>query len=113
MSTILILDDAARPREALAETLRRLFPRARVIAAGVDARFPVLGDGRPIVLVGVTDLARVRGWAPPGARIVALTREMGPATLVKAESHGVAATLRAPAGVGRLQAVLEPMLTTA
>jgi len=45
-----------------------------------------------------------------GARVVALTREMGPDTLMKAEALGVDASLRAPVSPGQLQAVLGPML---
>ena len=47
---------------------------------------------------------------PAGARVIALTREMGPDTLLRAEALGVAASMRAPATTRGLQAVLEPML---
>jgi len=108
---ILILEDDASTRDALAETLRRLFPQARVIAARVDAG-PAVGqrDGASIVLADVAAVERVRRWSPPSARVVALTREMGPDTLMKAEALGVDASLRAPVSPGQLQAVLGPML---
>jgi ribonuclease D len=110
MRTILVLDDDAPAREELAETLRRLFPQARVLATGVDARSHVDGDAGPIILTDVAALERVRRWVPASARVVALTREMGLATLLRAEAFDVAASLRVPAGAGHLQAVLEPML---
>ena len=111
MSTILVVSDDARTREEMAETLRSLFRRARVIAIAVDGRPDVVEpDATPIVLVDVAALERVRRWAPAKARVVALTREMGPATLLRAETLGVAASLRAPTTAGHLQAVLGPML---
>ena len=113
MRTILVLDDDAPAREELADTLRRLFPQARVIATGVDAQSLVEGDAGPIVLADVAALERIRRWVPARARVVALTREMGPATLLRAEAFGVAASLRTPAGAGHLQAVLEPLLDAA
>jgi len=42
--------------------------------------------------------------------VVALTREMSPDTLMRAEALGVAGALRAPAGAEQLAAVLGPML---
>jgi CheY-like chemotaxis protein len=111
MSTIVVVEDDARTRKETTETLRRLFPRARVIATAVDARPDVVGrDAAPIVLADVAVLERVRRWAPANARVVALTREMGPATLLRAEALGVDASLRAPTRTEHLQAVLGPML---
>jgi CheY-like chemotaxis protein len=111
MSTIVVVEDDARTRKETTETLRRLFPRARVIATAVDARPDVVGrDAAPIVLADVAVLERVRRWAPANARVVALTREMGPATLLRAEAFGVDASLRAPMRTEHLQAVLGPML---
>jgi hypothetical protein len=109
--TIAVLDDDASTRDALAGMLRDLFPRARVIGARVDdARVFAERDGVTLVLTGLAAVARVRPRLPVGARVVALTREMGPDTLVRAEALGVAASMRAPATPGTLQAVLEPML---
>jgi CheY-like chemotaxis protein len=111
MSTILVVEDDVRTREEMAATLRSLFPRAHVIAIAVDARPDVVeSDAAPIVLADVAALERVRRWAPANARVVALTREMGPATLLRAEALGVDASLRAPTRAGHLQAVLGPML---
>jgi len=46
----------------------------------------------------------------PVLRVVALTPEMGPATLMRAEAAGVRAMLRAPATAEGLRAVLEPIV---
>jgi len=42
--------------------------------------------------------------------IVALTGDMSPATLLKAEEAGFAAFLRKPADMDRLETVLRPLL---
>jgi CheY-like chemotaxis protein len=113
MPTILVLDDDATARDGLAETLRRLFPEARVVTAGVDAGADVVERDRPsVVLADVAAVERIRRWTPPSARVVALTRNMGPDTLLRAEALGVDASVRAPAGAAQLQTVIEPMLET-
>ena len=90
--------------------LRDLFPRARVIAARIDeAAAAAERDASTLVLTELAAVERVRRRLP-GARVVALTREMGPDTLLRAEALGVAASVRAPATSRRLQVVLEPML---
>ena len=109
MSTILVVEDDVRTREEMAETLRSLFPRARVMATAVDAR-PDVVESAQIVVADVAALERVRRWAPAKTRVVALTREMGPDTLLRAEALGVDALLRAPTRAGHLRAVLGPML---
>jgi CheY-like chemotaxis protein len=109
--TIVILDDDASTRDALAGMLRDLFPRARVIGARMDDAAGVSEHGATALVV--TELAaveRVRRRLPPGARVIALTREMGPDTLLRAEALGVAAAVRVPVTSRGLQAVLEPML---
>ena len=111
MPTIAVIDDEASTRDTLAGTLRDLFPRVPVIGARVDETL-VIAERNPVTLV-LTELAaveRVRRRLPAGARVIALTREMGPDTLLRAEALGVAAAVRAPATAQRLQAVLEPML---
>jgi CheY-like chemotaxis protein len=111
MPTIVVLDDDAATRERLAATLRRLFPEARVATARVDAGADVVERERAsIVLADVAAVEHIRRWAPPSARVVALTREMGPDTLLRAERLGVDASVRAPARAAQLQTVLEPML---
>jgi CheY-like chemotaxis protein len=108
MTVILVLDDAPA-RAALAETLGRLFPHARVIA-GTEAELARVADGS-IVLTGLVVAERIglQRRRPP-LRVVALTPEMGPATLMKAEAAGVYATLRSPATAEGLRAVLEPIV---
>jgi CheY-like chemotaxis protein len=109
--TIAVLDDDAATRDALARVLRDLFPRARVIAARVgDAAAAAGRDAAPLVLIELAAVERVRRRLSAGARVVALTREMGPDTLLRAEALGVAASVRAPASSRSLRAVLEPML---
>jgi CheY-like chemotaxis protein len=72
MSTILVVEDDARTREEMTETLGRLFPRTRVIATAVDVQPGVVGnDAAPIVLADVAVLERVRRWAPANTRVVA------------------------------------------
>jgi CheY-like chemotaxis protein len=111
MPTILVLDDDAATGDRLAEMLRPLFPAVRVRVAGIDAGAAVVARVRvAIVLASVADIERIRRWRPPTARVVALTREMGPDTLWRAEALGVDASVRAPADAARLQTVLEPLL---
>ena len=109
--TIAVLDDDASTRDALAGMLRDLFPLARVIAARVDdAAVLAERDAGTLVLIELAAVERVRRRLPAGARVVALTREMGPDTLLRAEALGVAASVRAPATTRSLRAVLELML---
>ena len=111
MPTIAVLDDDASTRDALAVMLRDLFPRARVIAARVDDAATVAErDVVTVVLIGLAAVERVGRPLSTAVRVVALTREMGPDTLLRAEALGVAASVRAPATSRSLRAVLEPML---
>jgi len=71
-------------------------------------------EGASVVLAGLSTAERLcRRGACPGARVVTLTREMGPDTLMRAEALGVSAALRAPTSAARLEAVLGPMLGAA
>jgi len=111
VSTIVVVDDDASERNALAGMLRDLFPRARVIGVRMDDPTGVAeGDAAMLVVTELTAVERVRHRLPASARVIALTREMGPDTLLRAEALGVAATVRAPATMRGLRAVLEPML---
>ena len=111
MPTIAVLDDDASTRDALVGMLRDLFPLARVIAARVDDAAAVgERDAGTLVLIELAAIERARRWLPAGARVVALTREMGPDTLLRAEALGVAASVRAPATIRSLRAVLELVL---
>ena len=110
MATITVLDDDASTRDALVGMLRDLFPRTRVIGVPVDAALGAAErDAVTLVLTELAAVERIRRL-PAGARVIALTREMGPDTLLRAEAQGVAASMRAPATTRGLQAVLEPML---
>jgi len=110
MPVIVVLDDDATTRGDLAEQLGRLFPRARVIAATTDTASGVIQD-ESIVLTGLATAERIALQRPRLAlRVVALTPEMGPDTLMKAEAAGVYATLRAPASAEGLRAVLGPLV---
>ncbi|PYN55049.1 MAG: hypothetical protein DMD94_12970 [Candidatus Rokuibacteriota bacterium] len=151
MSVILVLDDDAPARAALAEQLGRLFPHVQVLtgtpaelarvevraasrrgagAPPAEARRDIKvraasrrGAGAPpaearrdiedgsIVLAGLADAERIASMSRgPVLRVVALTPEMGPATLMRAEAAGVRAMLRAPATAEGLRAVLEPIV---
>ena len=130
MPVILVLDDDAPARAALAEQLGRLFPHVQVLTgtpaelARVEVRAASRrGAGAPpaearrysedgsIVLTGLVDAERIASRSRgPVLRVVALTPEMGPATLMRAEAAGVRATLRAPATAEGLRAVLEPIV---
>ena len=110
MATITVLDDDASTRDALVGMLRDLFPRTRVIGVRVDAALGTTErDAVALVLTELAAVERIRRL-PAGARVIALTREMGPDTLLRAEGLGVAASMRAPATPQRLQVVLEPFL---
>jgi DNA-binding NarL/FixJ family response regulator len=115
MPVILVSDDDAATRDALVETLRRLFPRARVVAVRGDLEPAVVGRARAgLVLARLAAAERLcRAGAPSGVSVVALTREMSPDTLLRVEALGMAGALRMPVGVEQLAAALGPMLDPA
>jgi len=112
MPVILVLFDDGAARDALVATLSDLFPRARVVAAcGETAREAVARENPSVVLASLDAAERLRrAGAPPGVPVVALTREMSPDTLLRAEALGIAGALRVPAGAERLAAALGPLL---
>ena len=112
MPVILVLEDDSATRNALVETLRKLFPQARVASARSDAAPGVVAVERAnVVLASLPAVERLyREGAPPSVPVVALTREMSPDTLMRAEALGAAGALRTPAGADQLAAVLGPML---
>lgn len=112
MPVILVLDDEGAARDALAETLKHLFPRARVVTARGDTGPAIVArEGATVVLASLPVAERLcREGAPPGVPVVALTHEMSPDTLMTAEALGIAGALRAPTAVERLAAALGPML---
>ena len=112
MPVILVLADDTATRDALTDTLRRLFPRARVIATRTDAEpATVEREAATVILTTLPIVERLcRETACLAARTVALTHAMGPDTLMRAEALGVRASLRAPASAEHLRTVLGPML---
>jgi CheY-like chemotaxis protein len=124
MPVILVVEDDADTRQALGEYLTTLFPGARVMMTdsgetGLELarRTPpsvVLLDLRLGGIGGFEFVERLREVLPlPGTSIVALTGDMSPATLLRAEEAGFAAFLRKPADMDRLEAVLRPLLEQA
>ena len=115
MPVILVSDDDAASRDALVETLRRLFPRARVLAVQGDLELDVARRERAdLVLASLAAAERLcRAGAPSGVPVVALTREMSPDTLLRAEALGMAGALRSPVGAEQLAMALSPMLDPA
>jgi DNA-binding NarL/FixJ family response regulator len=112
MPVILVLDNDGAARDALVATLRELFPRARAVAARAEtAREAVARENPRLVLASLDAAERLcRAGAPTGVPVVALTREMSPDTLLRAEALGIAGALRAPASAERLGTALRPML---
>jgi len=112
MPVILVLDDDGAARDALVATLRELFPAARAVAARSEtARQAVAREDPRLVLASLDAAERLcRAGAPSGVPVVALTREMSPDTLLRAEALGIAGALRVPAGAERLAAALGPLL---
>ena len=117
MPVILVLvDDAARDdnlaRDPLLETLRRLFPWTRVLAVRADLALPLIAsEGATAVVANLSTAERLcREAVPPGVPVVALTRDMSPDTLLRAETLGIAGAVRASAGAEQLAAVIGPLL---
>jgi len=121
MSVILVVEDDTDTRQAVGEILTTLFPGSRVLMTeSGEAGLELIRRTRPDVVLldlrlrgidGFEFAERVRllgdGHSVP---IVALTGDMTPATLMRAERAGFAAFLRKPADIDRLETVLRPML---
>ena len=112
MPVILVLEDDSATRNGLVDTLRSLYAGARVAAARSDAAPGIVTVERAdVVLASMQAVERLyRNGAPEGVTVVALTREMSPATLMRAETLGVAGALRVPAGAEQVAAVLGPIM---
>lgn len=112
MPVILVLEDDSATRNGLVDTLRSLFAGARVASGRSDAAPGIVTVERAdVVLASMSAVERLsRSGAPEGVVVVALTREMSPATLMRAETLGVAGTVRVPAGAEQLTAVLGPIM---
>ncbi|MGH2358071.1 MAG: response regulator [Candidatus Limnocylindria bacterium] len=121
MSVILVVEDDTDTRQALREILTALFPDSRVVMSeSGEAGLELVQRTRPSVVLLDLRLRGIHGFEfaerlrrlPPaaGVPIVALTGDMSPATLMKAEAAGFAAFLRKPADIDRLEAVLRPIV---
>ena len=119
---IMVVEDDHDTRLALGEYLKTVFPEARIVMSeSGEAGLELARRTRPRVIVldlrlrgigGFEFADRLRG-EPDGAEgvaIVALTGDMSPDTLMKAEAAGFKAFLRKPADMDRLEMVLRPLL---
>jgi two-component system cell cycle response regulator DivK len=121
MPIILVVEDDTETRHALGEILTALFPASRILMTeSGEAGLELIRRTRPSVVLldlnlrgihGFEFADRVRGLdggsAPP---IVALTGDLSPATLMRAEALGFAGFLHKPADIDRLESVLKPFL---
>jgi two-component system CheB/CheR fusion protein len=122
MGAILVVEDDSDTRHLLAECLATMFPGSRVtMSESGEAGLELARRSRPDVVLldlglrgiqGFEFAERLRHDAADGASIaiVALTGDMSPDTLIRAEAAGFAAFLRKPADVDRLETVLRPFL---
>jgi CheY-like chemotaxis protein len=122
MGAILVIEDDSDTRHALAECLSTMFPASRVtMSESGEAGLELARHSRPDVVLldlglggihGFEFAERLRQDAADGGTIaiVALTGDMSPDTLMRAEAAGFAAFLRKPADVDRLETVLRPLL---
>lgn len=124
MPVILVVEDDADTRQALAEYLTVLFPSSQVVMTeSGEAGLELIQRTRPSVIVldirlggmgGFELVTRLRALEPAWEiPIVALTGDMSPETLMRAEAAGFAAFLRKPADMDRLEMVLRPLLEAA
>jgi CheY-like chemotaxis protein len=118
---LLVIEDDTDTRQALGEYLIALFPDARVLMSeSGEAGLELARRTRPRVVLLDLRLRGIHGFEfaerlsrsgdAPGVSIVALTGDMSPDTLMKAEAAGFTAFLRKPADMDRLEAVLRPLL---
>ncbi len=117
---ILVVEDDRDTRQALGEYLTMLFPNARVVMsesgeAGLElarrtSPTVVLLDLRLRGIHGFEFAEQLRRDSRTAVSIVALTGDMSPDTLIKAEAAGFTAFLRKPADMDRIEMVLRPLL---
>ena len=118
---IMVVEDDPDTRLALGEYLKTVFPEARILMSeSGEAGLELARRTRPRVIVLDIRLRGIGGFEfadrlrdEPGAdgvAIVALTGDMSPDTLMKAEAAGFKAFLRKPADMDRLEMVLRPLL---
>ncbi|HUF93536.1 MAG TPA: response regulator [Candidatus Limnocylindria bacterium] len=121
MPIILVVEDDTDTRQALGEILTALFPASRILMSeSGEAGLELIRRTRPSVVLldlnlrgihGFEFADRVRGLnGGPGPPIVALTGDLSPATLMRAEALGFAGFLHKPADIDRLETVLRPFV---
>ena len=118
---IMVIEDDTDTRLAIGEYLKTVFPEARILMSeSGEAGLELAGRTRPRVIVLDLRLRGIGGFefaerlrnqeGADGVAIVALTGDMSPDTLMKAEAAGFKAFLRKPADMDRLEMVLRPLL---
>ena len=111
MPTIVVADEDGASRDALVVLLQRLFAQVRVVAVR-DLESGVVAREAAVVLARLAVAERFcRAGSPADVPVVALTDEMSPDTLLRAEALGIAGALRTPVSAAVLAAALGPMLT--
>jgi CheY-like chemotaxis protein len=118
---IMVVEDDTDTRLAIGEYLKTVFPDARILMSeSGEAGLELALRTRPRVIVLDLRLRGIGGFEfaerlrergdKDGVAIVALTGDMSPDTLMKAEAAGFTAFLRKPADMDRLEMVLRPLL---
>ncbi len=117
---LLVVEDDADTRRALGENLAALFPDSRVVTSeSGEAALELARRTRPSIVLldlrlggmdGFEFAARLREAGADAVSIVALTGDMRPDTLMKAELAGFTAFLRKPADMDRLEMVFRALL---
>jgi two-component system, sensor histidine kinase len=118
---IMVIEDDTDTRKALGEYLKTVFPEARIVMSeSGEAGLELTGRTKPRVIVLDLRLRGIGGFefaerlrkqdGAGGVAIVALTGDMSPETLMKAEAAGFKAFLRKPGDMDRLEMVLRPLL---
>lgn len=118
---IMVIEDDTDTRQALGEYLKTVFPDARIVMSeSGEAGLELARRTRPRVIVLDLRLRGIGGFefarrirdedGAESVAIVALTGDMSPDTLMKAEAAGFKAFLRKPADMDRLEMVLRPLL---
>ena len=118
---IMVVEDDTDTRQAIGEYLKTVFPDARIVMSeSGEAGLELALRTRPRVIVLDLRLRGIGGFefaerlrkrdGASSVAIVALTGDMSPDTLMKAEAAGFTAFLRKPADMDRLEMVLRPLL---
>jgi CheY-like chemotaxis protein len=118
---IMVVEDDPDTRLAVGEYLKTVFPDVRILMSeSGEAGLELARRTRPRVIVLDLRLRGIGGFefatrlrdeeGAGGVAIVALTGDMSPDTLMKAEAAGFKAFLRKPADMDRLEMVLRPLL---